>query len=86
MTELRQTHDPRHADCNYSPRTIQVYVYHAGCFAKFCGKSPLQLGPEDIRRYQVHLVEHKKVLGPASIRPFVHSVSSTGPRCPAAGR
>lgn len=61
MTELRQRmiHDMQIR--NYSPRTIQVYVYHAGCFAKFCGKSPLQLGPEDIRRYQVHLVEHKKV-------------------------
>jgi len=60
MTELRQRmiHDMRIR--NYSARTIEVYTYHVGCFAKFCRQSPLKLGPEDVRRYQVHLVETKK--------------------------
>jgi len=65
MTELRQRmiHDMQIR--NYSPRTIEVYTYHVGCFAKFCGQSPLELGPEDVRQYQVHLVETKKVSWPS---------------------
>jgi site-specific recombinase XerD len=46
---------------NYSPRTIQTYLLHVGNFARYFGKSPDLLGPEEIRRYQVHLVEEKKL-------------------------
>jgi site-specific recombinase XerD len=42
---------------NYSPKTIQAYVGRMAHFARFCGKSPDQLGPEDIRRFQLHLIE-----------------------------
>jgi site-specific recombinase XerD len=45
---------------NFSPRTIQVYVYHVGKFADFSGDSPEQLGPEHVRQYQLHLVNEKK--------------------------
>jgi site-specific recombinase XerD len=30
------------------------------CFAKHFGRSPDQLGPEEVRQYQVHLVQEKK--------------------------
>ena len=42
---------------NYSPRTIAAYVHCVTAFARFCGKSPQQLGREDVRRYQKHLVD-----------------------------
>jgi site-specific recombinase XerD len=41
---------------NRSPRTIETYVSHVARFAKFHGRSPNKLGPEDVRAYQVHLV------------------------------
>jgi site-specific recombinase XerD len=45
---------------NFSPRTIEVYVYHVGKFADFFSASPEQLGPEQVRQYQLHLVNQKK--------------------------
>jgi integrase/recombinase XerD len=44
---------------NYAPATITVYIDLVARFARFCGKSPEQLGPEEIRTYQVHLVEEE---------------------------
>lgn len=46
---------------NYSPRTETTYVHEVECFARHFGKSPAELGPEEIRAYQVHLVEEKHV-------------------------
>lgn len=45
---------------NYSPRTVECYTYHVGCFARHFGRSPDQLGPEEVRAYQVYLVQEKK--------------------------
>jgi len=45
---------------NYSPRTIDTYVRCVAAFANYFGRSPRELGPEDVRRWQVHLVEQKK--------------------------
>lgn len=42
---------------NFSPNTCEAYISHVARFAKYFGKSPEQLGPEEIRRYQLHLVE-----------------------------
>lgn len=60
MTALRQrmTEDLRIR--NYSPHTIKAYVQCVASFAMHFGKSPDLLGPEDIRAYQVFLVEKKK--------------------------
>ena len=46
---------------NYSPRTERTYIDAVAKFALHFGKSPDRLGPEDIHRYQVHLVDEKKV-------------------------
>jgi integrase/recombinase XerD len=46
---------------NRSPRTIQSYVAHVAHFAKYWQRSPEQLGPEEIRQYQVHLVKERAV-------------------------
>jgi integrase/recombinase XerD len=46
---------------NFSPHTIQAYVDRVAAFAKYFGKSPHLLGPKEVRRYLVFLVEEKRV-------------------------
>jgi site-specific recombinase XerD len=46
---------------NYAATTIRIYIDQVARFARFFGQSPEHLGPEDIRTYQVHLVEERKV-------------------------
>jgi site-specific recombinase XerD len=45
---------------NYSPVTIKVYVDRVAKFAQHFGQSPDQLGPEEIRAFQLHLLETRK--------------------------
>jgi len=45
---------------NYSGKTIDTYVRCVAHFARHFGKSPDVLGPEDIRAYQIFLVQSKK--------------------------
>lgn len=60
MTPLRQRflHDLQLR--NYSPRTVQTYLQHVIRFARHFGRSPEQLGPEEIRRYQLHLLQERQ--------------------------
>jgi len=51
---------------NLSPHTQSTYVLQVSLFARHCGKPPDQLGPEEIRSYQVYLTNEKK-LAPGSI-------------------
>ncbi len=44
---------------NFSPRTVETYVSRVALFAKHFGRSPERLGPEEIRAYQLHLIEKK---------------------------
>lgn len=46
---------------NYAPSTIKTYIKRVAAFARFFGRSPELLGPEDIRTYQVHLVDDRKL-------------------------
>jgi hypothetical protein len=41
---------------NRAPDTIEAYVLQVARFAKHFGRSPEQLGPEQIRAYQLHLL------------------------------
>jgi site-specific recombinase XerD len=59
-TPLRQRMQQDMQIRNLAPSTIDTYIYHVRCFAKYFGKSPDLLGPEHVRDYQVHLVENKK--------------------------
>jgi len=45
---------------NLSPRTIDAYTYHVERFSRFFDKPLDQLGPEEVRLYQLHLIEVKK--------------------------
>ena len=44
---------------NYSPRTIETYVSMVARFARACDRPPGQLGPADIRAFQVRMIEQK---------------------------
>lgn len=57
MTTLRQRMIDDLKLRNYSPRTIETYVSRIVGFAKFHRRSPEQLGPEDVRSYQMHLLD-----------------------------
>jgi integrase/recombinase XerD len=44
---------------NYAPRTIEVYVAGVRRLAGYFNRSPDQLDAEEIRRFQLHLIEQK---------------------------
>ena len=46
---------------NFSPNTIDSYTFHVDRFCKHFGKPVDQLGPEQIREFQLYLVNEKKV-------------------------
>jgi integrase/recombinase XerD len=66
MTPLRQRMIEDMQVRNLSPHTQSTYVLQVSLFARHFGKTPDQLGPEDIRSYQVYLTNDKK-LAPGSI-------------------
>jgi integrase/recombinase XerD len=59
MTPLRQRFVDDLRLRNYSPRTIETYVRCVAGFAKHFGRSPELLGADEIRTYQLHLVNQK---------------------------
>lgn len=60
ITPLRQRMIEDMQVRNLSAKTIAIYVDAVAKFAQFFHKSPDLLGPEEIRAYQVHLVQQKK--------------------------
>jgi hypothetical protein len=54
MTEDRQVR-------NLALNTQTCYVQQVSLFARHFDKSPEQLGPEDIRAYQVYLTNEKQI-------------------------
>ena len=59
MTPLRQRFVDDLRLRNYSPRTIEIYVAHVARFAKHFGRAPDTLGPEEMRAFQLHLLQKK---------------------------
>ena len=66
MTSLRRRMTEDMQVRNLSPHTQASYLQQASLFARHFNKSPEQLGPEDIRAYQVYLTNEKK-LAPGSV-------------------
>jgi len=59
MTPLRQRFIDDLRLRNYAARTIETYVGRIVAFAKHFGRSPDLLGPEDVRAFQLHLLERR---------------------------
>src|SRR5277367_32450 len=66
MTDLRQRVTEDMQVRNLALNTQMSYVQQISLFARHFHKSPEQLGPEDIRAYQVYLTNEKK-LAPSSV-------------------
>jgi site-specific recombinase XerD len=57
MTPLRQRFSDDLRLRNYAPRTVSTYVAAVARFARHFGRSPERLGPEEVRTYQLHLLQ-----------------------------
>ncbi len=57
MTPLRQRFIDDLRLRNYSPRTVEAYVFAASQFAQHFRRSPDRLGMEEVRAYQLQLLE-----------------------------
>ncbi len=73
MTPLRQRMIEDMQLRNLSSETQRAYVHYIKGLAQFYQTSPDQLGLEEIREYQLHLVEQHR-LSPQSINTFVSAV------------
>jgi site-specific recombinase XerD len=61
MTMLRQRMLEELQRHNYSQSTIETYINSVKDFAEYFHKSPDLLGAEEVRRYQLHLLNDKKL-------------------------
>jgi integrase/recombinase XerD len=68
MTPLRQRMLEDLQLRNYSPQTIHCYLRCVAAFAKHFGLSPEHLGPEQVRIYQLFLVQEKQVSWPSVVQ------------------
>src|SRR5262245_2869046 len=59
MTPLRQRFIDDLRRRNFSPKTIQAYVAGVVRFARHCRRSPADLGAEDVRTFQLHLLDQR---------------------------
>lgn len=67
MTPLRQRMIEELQRRNYTRSTIESYILAVKDFAQYFGKSPVCLGSEDVRRYQLHLINEKR-LAPNTVK------------------
>lgn len=58
---------------NFSAATQKSYIHYVSDYANYYGVSPEKLGLDDIRNYQLHLIEQRQ-LAPQSINTFVSAV------------
>ncbi len=70
MTPLRQRMLQDMQLRNFSAGTQRSYIHYIAGFATHYGISPDRLGLDDVRNYQLHLIERKQ-LSPQSINCFV---------------
>ena len=87
MTVLRQRMLDHMRIRNLAAETQTSYLRQVAKFARYHGQSPELLGPEDIRTYQLHLIDDRQ-LAPTSVAGTVAALRahhSTAARSSAAG-
>ena len=62
MTPLRQRMLEDMSIRNLADNTQLSYVQQVVCFARYFGRSPEELGPEEVRAYQSHLVNNRHLV------------------------
>ena len=75
MTPLRQRMIEDMQLRNYSQGTQDGYIRYVAQFAAYFGRSPEHLDLEDIRRYQLYLLQDRKLAPESVISLFPRSVS-----------
>jgi len=73
VTQLRQKMLEELRRRNYSHRTAKAYIRIVREFAEYFHQPPDKLGPEQIRQYQAHLFQAKK-LAPATVSQYVSAL------------
>jgi len=73
MTPLRRRMSEDMQLRNFSAGTQRSYIHYVAQYASYYGTSPEQLGLDDIRNYQLYLIEQRQ-LSPQSINTFVAAV------------
>jgi len=54
---------------NYNPDTVRGYIHAVKEFAEYFGKSPELMGAEEVREFQLHMIQDKKLaLGTVALR------------------
>ena len=61
MTPLRQRMLEELQRRNFSPSTIRGYIRSVRDFAAYFHRSPDQLGPEQVRQFQLHMLRNQKL-------------------------
>ena len=61
MTPLRKRMLDELRRRNYSPSTIRGYMLTFEQFRQYCGKSPTYAGAEELRRFQLHMLQKRKL-------------------------
>ena len=73
MTPLRQRMFEDMQLRNFATGTQRSYIHYVGAFANYYGMSPERLGLDEIRNYQLYLIEERK-FSPQSVNCFVNAV------------
>jgi integrase/recombinase XerD len=73
VTQLRKKMLEELQRRNYSHRTAKTYVRIVRDFAEYFHQPPDKLGPEQIRQYQAHLFQARK-LSPATVSQYVSAL------------
>jgi integrase/recombinase XerD len=73
VTPLRQRMLEELQRRNYSPSTIRGYILAVKQFADYFGKSPEKLGAEEVRRFQLFLLNEKR-LSPGTVEMRVSAL------------
>jgi len=76
MTPLRQRMLEEMEIRNYSAHTKATYLRQVAHFARHFGRSPVELGPEHIRAYQLHLTHERRLATHTVISAVCHALTA----------